>query len=412
MLAAIVAAGFALALLALVGGGVFGWYVYARIAADLPTVDGLRTYAPPEMSRVYAGNQAMIAELGPQRPHLRAVLGDPEAGGAGLRLGRGQELLDQWRHRPDGDRARRRDRRDAARPGPAADRRLDDHAAGRAQHAAELRQALDHAQDPRGDPGDAPGGARCPSSASSSSISTTSIWAQGTYGVAAAAQTYFNLPLDQLDTAQAAFLGGLPKAPNYYDPAKHPDAARARRDWVIDRMREDGAITSAQASAAKAEPLAPAKYKKPAPIPGSAWFADEVRRQLIDKFGEQTALEGGLTVQTSLDPALQAAAETVAARRADALRPARRKLARAGHASRLGPGAARRGLVAGAGGGRAPAGDAAALDAGGGAARGGRGLSDGVAAARVGRRGAGRAAPARCSRPMTRGYGSCGWATW
>ena len=62
----------------------------------------------------------------------------------------------------------------------------------------------------------------------------------GAYGVAAAALTYFDKPLDDLSLGEAAFLGGLPKAPNRYNPAHFLDAATARRDWVLDRMVEDG----------------------------------------------------------------------------------------------------------------------------------------------------------------------------
>ena len=62
----------------------------------------------------------------------------------------------------------------------------------------------------------------------------------GAYGVAAAALNDFNKPLDQLDVGEAAYLAALPKAPNNYNPERNPDAARARRDWVIDRMVEAG----------------------------------------------------------------------------------------------------------------------------------------------------------------------------
>ena len=62
----------------------------------------------------------------------------------------------------------------------------------------------------------------------------------GAYGVAAAAMTYFDKSLDELTLGEAAFLGGLPKAPNRYNPVRLPEAATARRDWVLDRMVEDG----------------------------------------------------------------------------------------------------------------------------------------------------------------------------
>src|SRR5262249_41011011 len=106
----------------------------------------------------------------------------------------------------------------------------------------------------------------------------------GSYGVAAAAQAYFNKPLEKLTLPEAAFLAALPKAPNNYNPFKYPDAAKARRDWVLDRMAEDHVITAEQANAAKAEAIVPSEFHRPPPIPGANWFAEEVRRQLIAQF--------------------------------------------------------------------------------------------------------------------------------
>ena len=65
------------------------------------------------------------------------------------------------------------------------------------------------------------------------------------------------------DAAEAAFLAALPKAPNNYNPFRFPDAAKARRDWVLDRMADDHAITAEQAAAAKAEPIMPAEFRRP-----------------------------------------------------------------------------------------------------------------------------------------------------
>jgi len=78
----------------------------------------------------------------------------------------------------------------------------------------------------------------------------------GAYGVVSAALTYFNKSLDELTLGEAAYLAGLPKAPNNYNPTRLPQAAKGRRDWVLDRMAEDGNATEAEVAAAKAEPLA------------------------------------------------------------------------------------------------------------------------------------------------------------
>ena len=77
----------------------------------------------------------------------------------------------------------------------------------------------------------------------------------GAHGVAEAASRYFGKPVNALALGEAAFVAGLPKAPNHYSPAHFPEAAKARRDWVIDRMVEDGYVTPADAAQAKETPI-------------------------------------------------------------------------------------------------------------------------------------------------------------
>ncbi len=127
---------------------------------------------------------------------------------------------------------------------------------------------------------------------------------QRSYGVAAAAQTYFNKKLDDLSVSEVAYLAALPKAPNNYNPVRHHNAAVARRNWVIDRMLEDGYITAAQADLAKAAPLA-MTLKDESDVVNAPYFAEEVRRELKDQYGEDSLYRGGLAVRTSVDPRLQ-----------------------------------------------------------------------------------------------------------
>jgi len=130
----------------------------------------------------------------------------------------------------------------------------------------------------------------------------------GAYGVAAAALTYFDKSLDELTLGEAAFLAGLPKAPNRYNPAHFPQAAKARRDWVLDRMVEDGTATSAEATLAEAQPLEPRRRQEAEQIK-APYFAEEVRRELLTRYGEKVLYGSGLSVRTSLDAPLQAAAD-------------------------------------------------------------------------------------------------------
>ena len=128
------------------------------------------------------------------------------------------------------------------------------------------------------------------------------------YGVVAAGQSYFNKSLDELTLAEAAFIAALPKAPNNYNPFRFPEAGRARRDWVLDRMAEDRAITAAQAAEAKTQPITASPFRRPETA-SADYFAEEVRRQLVERFGADQVTQGGYTVRTSMDPTLQTAAD-------------------------------------------------------------------------------------------------------
>ena len=130
----------------------------------------------------------------------------------------------------------------------------------------------------------------------------------GAYGVAAAADTYFQKPLAKLTLAEAAFIAALPKAPNNYNPIRHAQAAKARRDWVLNSMAEIGWATPEQVKAALAEPLH-VKLREPEPSQ-NGYFAEEVRRELIGRFGEKAVYEGGMRVHTSYMPNYQKMAET------------------------------------------------------------------------------------------------------
>jgi penicillin-binding protein 1A len=130
----------------------------------------------------------------------------------------------------------------------------------------------------------------------------------GSYGVAAAALNYFDKSLDQLTTAEAAFLAGLPKAPSTYHPLRRPAAAKARRDWVIGRMLVVGYIDREEAERAIAEPLEMHR-RAPTEIVTADYFTEEVRRRLVEDHGEAFLYQGGLSIRTTLDPDLQNVAD-------------------------------------------------------------------------------------------------------
>ncbi|MBL8834381.1 MAG: penicillin-binding protein 1A [Rhodospirillales bacterium] len=130
----------------------------------------------------------------------------------------------------------------------------------------------------------------------------------GAYGVASAAMNYFDRSLDELSLPEAAFLAVLPKAPNNYDPRRYMERARERRDWVLGRMLEDGHITAAEYDAARATPIV-TRQRGPEDTVRADYFAEEVRRELLARFGERDLFRGGLNVRTTMDPKIQAAAE-------------------------------------------------------------------------------------------------------
>jgi penicillin-binding protein 1A len=132
----------------------------------------------------------------------------------------------------------------------------------------------------------------------------------GSYGVAAASLNYFNKSLDDLTVAEAAYLAGLPKAPNNYHPIRLPAAAKSRRDFVITRMMEDGRIDADAGRAAMSGPVVTRKRDETETV-SAPWFAEEVRRDLQQRYGDRMLYEGGLLVRTSLDPKLQAIADKV-----------------------------------------------------------------------------------------------------
>ena len=231
---------FLVALMVGVGGALAGYVVYQQVAADLPDYRWLADYQPPQMSRIYAADSRLMAELAAERrvfvpieaipprvsqafisaedqrfrEHrgvdpigiLRAVVTNLEQYGSGRRMGGASTITQQV----------------AKNMLVGADRTLS-RKAREAILALRIEQAL--------------------SKDRILEIYLNEIYlGSQAYGVAAAAQTYFNKSLDELTVGETAFLAALPKAPNNYNPVRFPEAARARRDWVVDRMAEDGAI--------------------------------------------------------------------------------------------------------------------------------------------------------------------------
>jgi len=130
----------------------------------------------------------------------------------------------------------------------------------------------------------------------------------GAYGIREAAETYFGKDTSELTVSESALLAGLPKAPSRYSPFQNPDEAEARRHYVLSRMHEEGFIDDATYASALAEIPVLADSSASEDDPAAAYFTEEVRRALFDRFGGEQVLEGGLTIETTLDANLERAA--------------------------------------------------------------------------------------------------------
>ncbi|MBL9049406.1 MAG: PBP1A family penicillin-binding protein [Tabrizicola sp.] len=135
---------------------------------------------------------------------------------------------------------------------------------------------------------------------------------KNSYGVAAAAQTYFNKPLSELAPHEAAMLAAMPQAPGKYDPVTAKERVTERRNYVLREMWQNGYIDEATYLAEKEQPLRSVQngdfeaFRDA--LPPRDYFTDEIRRQLSGVFGEEEFFSGGLTIRATVDPDLQEAA--------------------------------------------------------------------------------------------------------
>ncbi len=135
---------------------------------------------------------------------------------------------------------------------------------------------------------------------------------QNSYGVTAAAQTYFNKTLSQLAPHEAAFLAALPKAPSKFHPVREKDRLLERRNYVIREMWQNGYLNETDYRNEIQQPLKSVQngdfpsFKSA--LPARDYFTDEIRRQLSRNFGEEEFFTSGMTVRATLDPEMQSVA--------------------------------------------------------------------------------------------------------
>jgi penicillin-binding protein 1A len=127
------------------------------------------------------------------------------------------------------------------------------------------------------------------------------------YGVEEASLYYFNKHVEDIDLGEAAILAGLPQNPARINPRRHPDRAKLRQKYVLDRMLANRIITKEDHDTEIEKPIV---LPEPPPEPPGAWYLDEVRKQLIAQFGEAAVESTGMRVEVAMDVRLQAAAES------------------------------------------------------------------------------------------------------
>ncbi|SUE45022.1 penicillin-binding protein 1A [Roseomonas gilardii] len=297
----------ALALVGVVVGGIAAFALWQTAARDLPDYKWLADYQPPQMSRIYASDSQLMAELALERRVFVPIEAIPP-------------LLQQAFISAEDQNFRSHGGVDLLAIARAAVTNLEQMGSGRrAVGASTITQQVAKNMLVGNDRTmlrkirEAILANRIESAMSKDRILEIYLneifLGQQSYGVASAAWNYFNKSLSDLSIGEMAFLGALPKAPNNYNPVRYPEAAKARRDWVIDRMAEDGAITRDQAEQARREPIRPPNRGRPEVLAVGRYFTEEVRRELLARFGDEQTTMGGLVVRTSLEPKLQQATE-------------------------------------------------------------------------------------------------------
>jgi penicillin-binding protein 1A len=131
-----------------------------------------------------------------------------------------------------------------------------------------------------------------------------SYFGYGSYGIESASRNYFQKNVWELTLPEMALLAGLPKSPSAYDPTRNPERSKERRNLVLERMAEEGFITAGERAEATASSL-DLNPKKKDPLDPAAYFAEEVRRYLYEKYGEEVLYSGGMQVYTTMDSTLQ-----------------------------------------------------------------------------------------------------------
>lgn len=284
---------------------------YKYVAADLPDYAGLKKYEPPVMTRVHAADGSLVAEYAHERRLFLPIQAIPPLLKNAFISAEDKNFYSHHGVDPEGiaravvtlvqDRVRGSNRRpqgastitqQVAKNFLLTNEQSLERKAKEAILALRIEEAFDKEQ--------------------ILELYLNEIYlGLGAYGVAAASLLYFDKSVHELTVAEAAYMAALPKAPNNYHPFRFPERAVGRRNDIIDLMVQNGYVTREAGDKAKKEPLTVVPRQTGPHIFASEYFAEEVRRELAERYGEKGLYQGGLSVRTTLDPRLQTIARKV-----------------------------------------------------------------------------------------------------
>jgi penicillin-binding protein 1A len=288
-------------LIAAAGAGYFYW----KYSQDLPDHAALANYEPPVTTRVHAADGSLLAEYAHERRLYLPIQAVPK-----LVLGAFLSAEDKNFYKHSG-----------IDPEGIVRAALNNFRSGKRQGASTITQQvaknflLSNEQTMERKIKEALIALRIEAAFSKDKIFElylneiflgTIVPGRNVHGIAAAALEYFSKSVHELTPAEAAYLAALPKGPNNYHPFRKTQEALARRNDILDLMAQNGYITRDEAVRSKALPLGMNIRSVSPNASASGFFAEEVRRELSDRYGQKAVYEGGLSVRATLDPKLQA----------------------------------------------------------------------------------------------------------
>ncbi len=280
-------------------------YFYWKYSQDLPDHAALANYEPPVTTRVHAGDGSLLAEYARERRLYLPIQAVPK-----LVIGAFLSAEDKNFYKHSG-----------VDPEGVVRAALTNFRSGKKQGASTITQQvaknflLDPSQTFERKIREALIAFRIEAAFSKDKILElylneiflgTIVPGRNVHGIAAAALEYFGKSVHELTPAEAAYLAALPKGPNNYHPYRKTADAIARRNDILSLMAANGYITPEEATRSRALPLGVNPRTVSPNTSASGYFAEEVRRELADRYGEKALYEGGLSVRATLDPKLQA----------------------------------------------------------------------------------------------------------